>query len=231
MTFSLLARDDKTGKLGSVAATGNLCVGGWVLAGDAGAGIVASQGQAPSTLWRGQAITLMGSGSDAAQAVSLTVAPDDGREHRQLIALDVRGGTGAFTGNRNGDYKGHLKGAGCVASGNILAGPQVLEAMIDTFAGSALCLEDRLLEAIRAGERAGGDERGIDSAAMLVISPDMAPLTLRIDFHENPVAALGELLARTRKQSYQDWLNTVPTHTDPYRHMPKVPTLTETGTL
>lgn len=223
MTFSLLARDPESGKLGGVAATGNLCVGGWVLRGSAQGGLSASQGQSPSTLWGENVITLMQQGADAGAAVVRTVGGDSGCEHRQLSALDINGNTATFTGANNNDYKGHATGKHCVASGNLLAGRQVLDAMIATYLGSSAHFEDRLLAALIAGEKAGGDERGVQSAAMLVVSPDRAPLSLRIDSHESPIAALGTLLQQTRAKDYQGWLSTVPTLQDPQNHLKTEP--------
>lgn len=217
MTFSLLARDPKTGALGGVAATGNLCVGGWVLAGTAGVGVSAAQGQAPSTLWREQVQVRMKSGVGAAQAVAAVVDDDPGREHRQLTAFDASGVPGAFTGSANGDFKGHLVGDGCVASGNILKGAAVLDEMVRVFELPSLSFENRLLAALVAGQRAGGDERGILSAALLVVAENSAPLTLRIDHHEAPIEALEELLNKTREPDYREWLETVPTKDEPHK--------------
>lgn len=223
MTFSLLARDSASGKLGGVAATGNLCVGGWVLRGSATAGLSASQGQCPSTLWGENAIQLMEQGRDPAAAVAKTINRDAGREHRQLTALDIHGNTATFTGTGNGDYKGHATGEQCVACGNLLAGGQVLDAMIAAFSDETGSFEDRLLAALLAGEKAGGDERGVQSAAMLVISTDMPPLSLRIDSHEAPISALGILLQQTRTAAYREWLQTVPTLENPENHQKTAP--------
>ena len=88
MTFSILVRDPETGVLGGAAATGNLCVGGWVLRGDARAGLSASQGRTPSTLWGEDVLDAMRHGQNAAQAVAGIVAADRGRATRQLLALD-----------------------------------------------------------------------------------------------------------------------------------------------
>lgn len=219
MTFSLLARDPDTGILGGIAATGNLCVGGWVLAGNSHAGMVASQGQAPSTIWREAAVAHMISGETASVAVNKAIAADEGREYRQLAALDRNGGFGIFTGTRNGNYKGHICGQDCIASGNILAGHSVLEEMVSTFENSGQPFEERLLEALVAGERSGGDERGIFSAALLSLCSDMPPLSLRVDYHDRPVAALADLLARTREPGYAAWLDTVPTEDEPQKFL------------
>lgn len=218
MTFSLLARDPDTGKLGGIAATGNLCVGGWVLAGNWRAGMVASQGQAPSTIWRETVLELMASDVGAEEAVARTVAPDQGREFRQLAALDRNGQTGVFTGSENGSFRGHVQGRYCIASGNILAGSVVLEEMVRAFESANLPFEERLLQALIAGERSGGDERGVLSAAMLVLSSDEPPLSLRVDHHETPVTALGALLLKTREPGYLAWLATVPTQEEPQKH-------------
>lgn len=223
MTFSLLARDSETGKLGGVAATGNLCVGGWVLRGSPTAGLSASQGQCPSTLWGENVIQLMEQGRDPAAAVAKTVNADAGRECRQLAALDIHGNTATFTGADNGDFKGHATGEQCVASGNLLAGGKVLDAMIAAFFDKAGVFEDRLLAALAAGEKAGGDERGVQSTAMLVISTDMPPLSLRIDSHEAPISALGHLLQQTRTAAYREWLETVPTLDNPENCQSAVP--------
>jgi len=221
MTFSLLAHDPKTGKLGGVAATGNLCVGGWVLSGRSQAGMVASQGQTPSTMWREDILMLMASGSSAEEAVAKTVAPDEGREHRQLTAIDTLGRMGTFTGDQNSDFKGHFCGTNCIASGNILAGCQVLEAMVSTFENSHLSFEERMLDALIAGERNGGDDRGVMSAALLSFCSDVPPLSLRVDYHDRPVTALADLLARTREPGYVAWLETVPTEDEPQKISPR----------
>jgi hypothetical protein len=106
MTFSILARDPETGAIGGAAATGSLCVGGWVLRGDLTAGMSASQGAAPSTFWGEEVLGAMRDGLDAASAADKITTADRGRDYRQLSALDLRGGTAAFTGSANEDSKG-----------------------------------------------------------------------------------------------------------------------------
>ena len=217
MTFSILARDAETGALGGAAATGSLCVGGWVLRGDGRAGLSASQGAAPSTFWGEEALARMRAGESAAAAVAAITGADPGRAHRQLAALDVAGGTGAFTGAGNTDAKGAREAPGRVVTGNLLAGEGVLDAIAEGFAGAPGALSDRLLAALRAGEAAGSDSRGLMSAALLVVAPDAPPLTLRIDWAEAPLDALARLLARTRAPDYAEWLATVPTLDAPHR--------------
>ncbi len=217
MTFSLLARDAGSGALCGAAATGSLCVGGWVLRGDSRAGISASQGAAPSHLWGEDVIEALRGGEDADAAVARITGADAGRAARQLSALGRRGPGAAFTGAGNTDWKGARTGADWVVAGNMLAGAQVLDALRAGFERAAGPLPDRLLAALRAADAAGGDFRGLQSAALLVLHDDAAPLTLRVDWAEAPLDALEALLARTREPDYARWLPTVPTRAAPGR--------------
>jgi len=217
MTFSILAQDLNTGALGGAAATGSLCVGGWVLRGDSRAGMSASQGSAPSTMWGEDVLARMQAGEGAGAAVAAVTGADAGRDWRQLAALDRDGGTACHTGTRNTDWRGALAAPGLVVAGNLLAGPQVLDALRDGFLGAGGPLADRLLAALAAAEAAGGDSRGLQSAALLVVADDAPPLTLRIDWAEDPVGALRDLHARSQRGDYAAWLPCVPTRNDPER--------------
>jgi uncharacterized Ntn-hydrolase superfamily protein len=217
MTFSLLAYDASTRKWGGVAATGNLCVGGWVLRGRVGVGLSASQGHAPNTIWGENVLDLMQNGRTASTAVGDVVAADNGAAWRQLTALDMNGSIGAHTGTANGDFKGHLAAPFVVASGNILAGAAVLEAMVAQLTATDGYFEDRLVAALDAGRNAGGDARGLRSAALLVLACDAAPLSLRVDSSAAPIEALRDLLAETREPSYRTWLDELPTPDEPYK--------------
>lgn len=217
MTFSILAHDQKTGTFGAAAATGSLCVGGWVLRGSLDAGLVASQGTSPSTLWRDQALGEMGQGATAENTVKSITQPDDGRAHRQFIALDRRGGTGAFTGAESIPWAGHIARAGLVCAGNMIAGKKVLDELMRALCQSSQPMADRLISALGAAERAGGDSRGLLSSALLVLSPGTPPLDLRIDHYDRPISALEGLLARARARPYADWLHEVPVANDPKR--------------
>lgn len=218
MTFSILARDPGTGALGGAAATGSLCVGGWVLRGDSRAGISASQGAAPSTMWGEDVIEALRAGASAAEAVARITGADSGRDWRQLSALGRTGAGAAFTGERNTGWYGQRTAPGHVVAGNMLAGPEVLETAERALVTTDAPFPDRLLDALQAGARAGGDTRGLQSAAILIVSDTDPPLTLRIDWAEDPLPALADLLARTRAPGYGDWLPRVPTRRDPERH-------------
>lgn len=218
MTLSILAQDLNTGAFGGAAATGSLCVGGWVLRGDSRAGMSASQGAAPSTMWGEDVLDRMRAGEEAGEALAAVTSADPGREWRQLAALDRRGGTACHTGASNTPWRGSILAPGLALSGNLLAGPEVLEALRDGFLEAAGTLAERLLAALAAASAAGGDTRGLQSAALLVVSDAAPPLTLRIDWAEDPVAALRDLHDRSQRGDYAAWLRTVPTRADPTRN-------------
>ena len=218
MTFSILARDPETGAIGGAAATGSLCVGGWVLRGDLRAGMSASQGAAPSTFWGEEVLQHMRNGSRPDEAVKQVTCRDQGRAYRQLAAMDLAGNTAAFTGEENQDIKGSLGFPGGIAAGNMLGRDSVLSAMADAFTASDRVFERRLLAALMAAHDAGGDFRGLLSAALLVLHPDRPPLTLRIDYHaDDPIGALEQLYQKTTSGDYADWVRQVPITTDKER--------------
>jgi len=218
MTFSILARDPETGALGGAAATGSLCVGGWVLRGALDAGLSASQGAAPSTFWGEDVLAEMRAGKGAADAVATVTGRDSGRDWRQLSALDRSGQGAGFTGTANTPEMGHRPIPGGVVAGNMLTRLSVLDALADGFATATGPFAARLIAALRAAEAAGSDSRGLLSAALLVLHPDHPPLTLRIDHHaSDPVGALADLHARATTGDYADWAARVPTQSDPER--------------
>lgn len=218
MTFSILVRDPETGALGGAAATGSLCVGGWVLRGDLRAGMSASQGASPSTFWGEDTLSLMKNGHDAQAAVAEVTGADRGREDRQLAVLTRRGEGAHFTGSGNTGAAGGVLFEGGVVTGNILASLDVLEAIRDAYLATEGPIDSRLIAALRAGETAGSDTRGLLSAALLVLREDAAPLTLRIDHHEtDPIGALAALHGRATGGEYAFWSRQVPSLADPER--------------
>lgn len=217
MTYSILARDPDTGAMGGAAATGSLCVGGWVLRGDIRVGLSASQGASPSTFWGEDVLQAMGEGLPAAKAVDRVVSSDRGRAHRQLAAIDIAGGQGHFTGERNLPEKGARLFPGGVATGNTLSSESVLDILVSAFCNSTAPLAERLLVALDAARKAGGDSRGQLSAALLVVSRNASPLTLRIDHSSDPIGDLQSLYERATNGDYADWIKQVPTLDDPHR--------------
>ena len=218
MTFSILAQDPETGAIGGAAATGSLCVGGWVLRGDLDAGMSASQGASPSTFWGEDVLALMRRGVTAEDAVGRITSADAGRRFRQLSALDLRGGASAFTGDANKDKKGAIILDRAVVAGNMLTSPDVLRAMADGFEGATGGFDMRLLAALTAARDAGGDFRGLLSTALLVLRPDKPPLNLRIDHDDHdPVGALARLHGRATSGDYARWTALVPVQNDTER--------------
>ncbi|MGI3166127.1 DUF1028 domain-containing protein [Pseudooceanicola sp. 200-1SW] len=217
MTFSILVRDAETGRIGGAAATGSLCVGGWVLRGRLGAGMSASQGTAPSTLWGEAVLDEMQAGAPAPAAVTEVTAPDTGRDHRQLSALDLLGNTGAFTGAASVPACAALTRPNLVVAGNMLSSEAVLEALAQGYEKARGTMPERLLAALTAAEAAGSDSRGLLSAALLCLGPDMAPLSLRIDASDSPLVDLRALHLRATTGLYAEWAGLVPTKEAPFR--------------
>jgi len=215
MTFSLLFLDKSSGTFAGASATGNLCVGGWVLRGHPHVGLTASQGAEPSVLWGEDALAQMQKGLSAPAAVEHVTHTDPRREWRQMAAIDGDGRASAFSGKQNGRIVDEIVEDGLILTGNILSNETVLARMRDKFIGSSTAIEDKLIAALRAGAEAGGDSRGLMSAALLVLPPDAPPLTLRVDFDEAPIDRLEVLLQMTREPAYRAWLKTLPTHPYP----------------
>jgi len=220
MTISILAFDEKSGAYGGAATTGSLCVGGWVLRGDAESGLSAAQGSLPSTLWGTETLALMKAGATAERAVATVIEPDAGRAERQLAALDPKGGTACFTGQASIPSAGSRQARHVIVAGNLLASDAVLDACLAGFGGADQAFDLRLLAALDAARAAGGDSRGLLSAALLVVRRDAAPLTLRIDHSQTPLADLRDLHGRATRGAYADWVRHVPTLADPHRAAP-----------
>jgi len=217
MTFSLLARDPTTGALGGAAATGSLCVGGWVLRGSLAGGMSASQGMAPSTFWGEEVLARMAAGDSADAAIHGVVSPDSGRAQRQLAALSPDGEGGVFSGEDNTPEIGETLFENGAAAGNMLTAPEVVDALVAGYLGADGSFPARLLAGLVAADAAGSDSRGLQSAALLVLSPSHAPLTLRVDYAEDPLTALGDLLGRATSGDYAAWARQVPCLDDPER--------------
>lgn len=217
MTFSILAYDAETGRLGSGAATGSLCVGGWVLRGDLISGLSASQGTSPSTVWGEGVLHHMRNGMSPADAVQQTVSGDSGRDYRQLAAIGPAGGTAAFTGAQSVPACGHRQTDNVIVAGNMLTSEDVLDAVLDRFLSARGAFNQRILDALEAGDAAGSDSRGLMSSAMLVIGRDMPPLTLRVDYSETPLDDLRALHRRATTGAYSEWMRLVPTVLTPDR--------------
>ncbi len=202
MTFSIVARSADGESWGVAVASKFLAVGSAVPAAVAQVGAIATQADA-NVAFKGLALSHLDEGATASVALERLLEEDDGRDHRQVGIVDVDGGAATYTGPACLDWAGGRSGEGYALQGNVLAGEEVLEAMEQAFLGSdpGAPLGTRLLAALHAGDRAGGDRRGRQSAALLVVRDeagygglDDIEVDLRVDDHTDPVVELSRLL-------------------------------------
>jgi uncharacterized Ntn-hydrolase superfamily protein len=204
MTFSIVAWDPDAAEgaeWGVAVASKFLAAGSVVPWARAGAGAVATQALANVT-YGPRGLELLEGGTPASEVVEVLTSADDGREHRQLAVVDAGGRAVTYTGSECLDWAGGLTGDGFACQGNILTGPEVLDAMVEAFKSVGGDLPNRLLAALLAGDRAGGDSRGRQAAGIFVVrqgggylgDSDVA-VDLRVDDHEDPVPELQRLSA------------------------------------
>lgn len=201
MTFSIVACSPDGRLHGVAVASKFLAVGAFVPAAEAGVGAVATQAYA-DLRFRARGLQLLRSGLSAT-AVVAELTGGEGQQQRQVGVVGATGDGATFTGAGCDDYAGGAAGPGYAVQGNLLAGPGVVEAVRDSWLAGAA--EDRfarrLLAALDAGDRAGGDRRGRQSAALLVVGRDLGYggtsdvlVDLRVDDHQDPVGELARLL-------------------------------------
>ncbi|MFF5173789.1 DUF1028 domain-containing protein [Micromonospora sp. NPDC000089] len=201
MTFSIVARSDDGLLHGVAVASKFLAAGALVPATEAEVGAIATQAHV-NLAYGPQGLALLRSGVTAADTLAGLVAADPGRDDRQLGIVGATGVGASWTGPRCHDWAGGQAGDGWAVQGNILAGPHVVDAVRDAWlAGSALPFPQRLLAALRAGDRAGGDRRGRQSAGILVVQRRGGYagtgdnlVDLRVDDHPEPLTELERLL-------------------------------------
>ncbi|MDI7278210.1 MAG: DUF1028 domain-containing protein, partial [Anaerolineae bacterium] len=199
-TFSIVAHDPREESWGVAVASKFLAVGAVVPYARAGVGAVATQALA-NLSYGERGLALMAQGLSASEALARLTAEDELGEHRQAGLVDAKGRAATFTGASCMSWAGGLVGEGFAVQGNILAGEQVVAAMAEGFVRAQGELADRLHAALLAGDRAGGDRRGRQSAALLVVRQGGSYggftdryLDLRVDDHPDPVPELGHLL-------------------------------------
>ncbi|MBV8913856.1 MAG: DUF1028 domain-containing protein [Acetobacteraceae bacterium] len=192
MTFSLLARDTETGALGAAVASKFFAVGALCIHVEGGVGALATQALI-NPMYAPHGMARLRAGGDPQAIVEALTGPDPGRDQRQLHVMDAKGRIAQHTGPGCVTWAGHVRGAEVSAAGNMLAGPAVVDAMLDGFAAGGSFAE-RLIAALEAGEAAGGDKRGRQSAAVKVCVADPYPdLDIRADDHPDPLAELRRL--------------------------------------
>lgn len=191
MTFSIAARCPRSGMLGVATSSKALAGGGMVPYCRAGVGAIASQSFVNPYLGI-DGLTLLEQGLAAERVLDRLVEGDPGRDLRQLAIVDKDGRVAAYTGDRCIPWAGHVLGGGYVCLGNILTGERVVTEMARAFEGALdEELPEALLRALEAGQAAGGDRRGRQSAGLRVVAQEEYPwCDLRVDDHPDPVAEL-----------------------------------------
>jgi uncharacterized Ntn-hydrolase superfamily protein len=217
-TFSILAMDPATGEIGGAVQSRVFAVGNGVLWAEAGVGAAATQAIVDVS-YGPQALELLRQGAGAAEVVKRIWDRDPDprptdwpKEGRQFAVIDAKGQVSAYTGPKASAWAGHKACAAttshCTAQGNILAGPEVVDSMVTAFERTAgMHLSLRLLAALEAGQAAGGDKRGMQSAAMLIVKKDGGVwlhndvvLRLQVDDHLEPIEELRRLVEKAAAQ-------------------------------
>jgi len=215
MTWSIIARDSVTCQFGIAVATKFFAVGARVPHIAAGFGAVATQALV-NPYYGIDGVRMLREGKSAQAIIAALLAADDGRESRQLHIMDAKGVIAAHTGKDCVDWCGHVPGDGFSVAGNMLAGPRVLDDTAGTYAASKdLPFAQRLVAAMRAGEAAGGDMRGKQSAALLIHDKEeWSALDLRVDDHHDPLSEL-ERLERVSRERWVHFRQFLPTRQNP----------------
>jgi uncharacterized Ntn-hydrolase superfamily protein len=199
-TFSIVAFDQQTGDLGVAVQSKFLAVGAVVPFATAGVGAVATQSWA-NTSYGPRGLDLLASGKSPEEAIAALTGADERPEQRQVGVVDAQGRSATFTGPSCFPWAGGVTGPNFAAQGNILVGEDTVRALAETFQQAQGSLAHRLVEALAAGQRAGGDSRGQQSAALLVVRAaggyggfNDRMIDLRVDEHPQPIAELARLL-------------------------------------
>jgi uncharacterized Ntn-hydrolase superfamily protein len=199
-TFSIVGYDPSNGDLGVAVATKYLAVGSGVPFAEPEVGAIAVQAYANPVLGP-RGLELLAQGLAPQRVVDVLMSEDEGRAFRQLGIVDAQGRAVSYTGEQCEEWAGGLVGPYCAAQGNMLVGENTVRAMVDCFVKRDGPLADRLVDALRAGERAGGDKRGRQSSALLVVRPlaglpiyNERLIDLRVDSDPQPCRKLRQLL-------------------------------------
>jgi uncharacterized Ntn-hydrolase superfamily protein len=201
MTWSIIARDSATGHFGIAVATKFFAVGARVPHIAAGVGAIATQALV-NPYYGIDGLKLLRDGKSPDETVETLKAADSGHASRQLHIMDTAGRIASYTGAECVDWCGHIKGKGFSIAGNMLAGARVLDDTAATYvANEKLPFAQRLIAAMHAGEAAGGDKRGKQSAALLIGGDEeWSALDLRVDDHADPLSELERLEAISRER-------------------------------
>jgi len=203
-TYSIIGRDPATGELGMAVQSKAFGAGNRAMAMKGGVAVIAHQASA-NPMYGSVGLELLGVGMSPQDALDFMLRADDGRDRRQVAILDIHGRTAGWSGTGTSDWKGHRCGVDYCAQGNILTGPEVVDAMVRSFEASSGPLADRLLDALDAAQAAGGDARGMQSGGVMIVKPLAGSagfsdrvLDIRVDDHRTPLAELRRLLNMVR---------------------------------
>ncbi len=204
-TFSMVARCRLTGALGVCVSTAVPAVGSVVPHVEAGVGAIATQGLT-NINYGLKGLKLLKVGLHPEKVLEAMLKADPKREKRQVIMIDAHGRKAAYTGRETYEWKGQVIGEDFIAAGNLLVSGKVLEDMAEAFESCGGKLSERLMHALEAGDKAGGDRRGRVSAALLVVGEEGLPenrpaINLRVDLHKEPVKELRRIY-----EAYMEWI-------------------------
>jgi len=209
-TFSIVARDPESGEMGVAVQSHWFSVGSVVTWAEAGVGAVATQALVEVS-YGPLGLALMRAGKSAPAALAALLAADEGREMRQVAMVDTSGRVAVHTGPHCIADAGHESGEGFSAQANMMAGPEVWPAMARAYREAQGDLASRMLAALEAGQAAGGDVRGKQSAAMLIVKPVStgrpwadAVMELRVEDHSEPIQELGRLVNLQRAYQHMN---------------------------
>ena len=210
MTWSIVARD-ASGALGVAVASRFFAVGALCPHAQSEAGALSTQALV-NPRYGPAALRLLAMGREPARVIDDLVLADAGRETRQVHIVDAHGHCAAYTGSQCVGWCGHRTETNFSVAGNMLAGPRVVDDTVDAFHdNAALDFAERLLVAMEAGEAAGGDKRGKQAAALLIVTTEDYPvLDLRVDDHVEPLAELRRLHAKSLER-FQPFVSCLPT--------------------
>lgn len=220
-TFSISARCARTGMLGVAVSTAVPGVGGICPFVEPGVGAISTQSWVNPYLGI-DGLNLLKGGKTAQQALDILMKEDPGRDVRQIGIVDAAGRSAAWSGQSCTAWFGHVTGPDFSVQGNMLVGEATISAMASAFEASApLGLPERLVLVLEAGQKAGGDKRGRQSAALLVYKTEAYPyLSLRVDEHAYPVAELRRVFEVARQQLLP-FVDGMPSRKNPLGGLPK----------
>ena len=219
MTFSIVACDPRTGMFGACVSSRFPAVGSVTTFARARVGAVVTQARA-NPLLACDGLDLLEAGYEAEEVLRALVASDHEPQRRQLMVVDAGCGVAAHTGAATNHYRGHLEGSGVAVAGNLLVGEETLTSMLEAYetAGHE-SLPERLMLALEAGQAAGGDARGRQSAALRVVNTEPYPyLDLRVDDHAMPVEELRRVY-EVAKVELLPFVEALPTRARPEAEM------------